>query len=103
MKESWLEKREKIRGDIAESFSLKSGISVEDFRSIFLGEVTTPPIIDFNTQYLGDISILGEIFSALSERTGLEEKRIKSHYHREETFAQFAEHLLRAGAYEGGR
>jgi len=104
MKKSWLDKRESIINDIAGCFAGKSGISVKDFRDVFLVPGSASPIMDFNTQYLGDEAVLKEIFDELSDRTGLDTSRIEDHYHREETFAQFGEHLLRAGAYEkGGR
>ncbi len=102
-KKSWLEKREMIEGDLADSFSGRAaGISREDFVDIFLAAGSAPPIVDFNIQYLGDETVLEDIFDELSERTGLEQSRIENHYHREETFTQFGEHLLRAGAYRKG-
>mgnify|MGYP006285365503 FL=1 len=102
-KMSWSEKREMIEGDMADSFCGKAaGISREDFIDIFLASGPAPPIADFNIQYLGDETVLEKIFAELSDRTGLKESRIEDHYHREETFAQFGEHLLRAGAYQKG-
>ena len=100
---SWLEKREMIKEDLADSFSSRAaGISREDFIDLFLAGGSVPRIIDFNIQYLGDETVIEDIFASLSERTGLDKSRIKDHYHRDETFPQFGEHLLRAGAYEKG-
>ena len=96
----WHDRRERIRLDIARVFSDRSGIAEDDFLEIFYNSVPPPPIGDFNSQYLADEETLGEVFSALSASIGLEVSKISGHYDREESFPQFAEHLLRAGAYQ---
>jgi hypothetical protein len=95
----WSEKRERVRLDIAKAFSGRSGISEEDFLEVFYDSVPPPPIGDFNSQYVADEETLGEILAALSTYTGLDATKVEDHYDREESFPQFAEHLLRAGAY----
>lgn len=96
---SYLEKRGKMRLDIAGAFSERTSISGRDFLRVFYDAVPPPPIGDFCTQYIADDIALDEIFSALGVRLGLDAARIESHYHREESFPQFGEHLLRSGAY----
>jgi hypothetical protein len=95
----WRDRRERIRIDIARAFSDRSGIDENDFLEIFYDSLPPPPIGDFDSQYLADEETLDEILSALSASIGLEVSRISGHYDREESFPQFAEHLLRAGAY----
>lgn len=97
---SWLEKRKMMRRDIADAFSDRTGIGKDDFLEIFFDSTSPPPIGDFNSQYVADSASLEEIFSALGDLIGVGSGKIKSHYHREESFPQFGEHLLRAGAYE---
>lgn len=96
----WREKRERIRLDIARAFSDRSGLGEAGFLQIFYDSVPPPPIGDFNSQYLADEETLDEILSALSASIGLDSAKVRSHYDREESFPQFAEHLLRAGAYK---
>jgi hypothetical protein len=96
----WSEKRERIRLDIAKEFSSRSSIGEEDFLDVFYDSVPPPPIGDFSSQYVADEETLGEILSALSARTELDVAKIENHFDREESFPQFAEHLLRAGAYK---
>jgi hypothetical protein len=93
-----------MRLDMARAFSGRSGISAEDFVRIFYDPASPPLIGDFDSEYISDGAVLEEILADLSEATGLGIDRIKSHFSRTETFAQFGEHLLRAGAYcgEGG-
>jgi hypothetical protein len=95
----WREKRERMRLDVARAFSDRSGISLDDFLRIFYDAVPPPSIGDFNSQYLADDETLTEILSDIAELTGLNVSKIENHYHSEESFPQFAEHLLRAGAY----
>ena len=95
----WHDRRDRIKLDIARAFSDRSGIDDADFLEIFYDSVPPPPIGDFNSQYLADEETLDEILSALSASIGLEVSKISGHYDREESFPQFAEHLLRAGAY----
>jgi hypothetical protein len=96
---SWLENRKRIRVDIGKAFSGRSGVSEDDFLRIFYDPVLPPLIGDFDAQYISDAAVLEEILSALCEATGLKRALIRSYFSRTETFAQFAEHLLRAGAY----
>lgn len=96
----WREKRSRIRNDVADAFAERSGIARKDFLEIFY-DATTPPLIgDFSAQYIADEDVLGQILAAIAESTGLREIKVEDHYHPEESFPQFAEHLLRAGAYE---
>ena len=95
----WRDKRERIRIDIARAFSDRSGISEADFLEIFYDSLPPPPVGHFDSQYLADEKTFDEILSALSTSIGLDVPRINDHYDREESFPQFAEHLLRAGAY----
>ncbi|MBN1165325.1 MAG: hypothetical protein JXB45_12150 [Candidatus Krumholzibacteriota bacterium] len=93
-----------IRRDITRVFSRHTGIGETDFTRLYLESSPPCPIGDFNLQYVAGPDTLEEIFGGLAELTGLPPDKIKSHYHREESFAQFGEHLLRAGAYgDGGR
>ena len=94
---SWTEKREWIYGEIAEAFASRTGISSEDFLEIYVEAEKPPPISDFEAQYVPDSETLEEILEALGESTGVGEKTA-AHYDRRESFVQFAEHLLRAGA-----
>ena len=96
----WSEKRERIRLDIARAFSRMSGIGEEDFLEVFYDSVPPPPIGDFNSQYVADEETMKEILSTLSSYAGMSVRKVEGHYDREESFPQFAEHLLRAGAYE---
>jgi hypothetical protein len=88
-----------MRLDLSLAFSDRSGIGQEDFLRTFYDSVPPPQIGDFNSQYLADDETLREILSEIAYRTGLEVSRVESHYHAEESFPQFGEHLLRAGAY----
>jgi hypothetical protein len=95
----WRDKRSRIRIDFADAFSERSGIAREDFFETFYDADPPPPIGDFSAQYIADEEELEQIFSEIAELTGLDRARVKGHYHSEESFPQFAEHLLRAGAY----
>lgn len=95
----WREKRSRIRLDVAGAFSERSGIGKEDFLEIFYDAAAPPPIGDFSAQYLADEDALEKIFSEIADLTGLDGARVEIHYHPEESFPQFAEHLLRVGAY----
>jgi len=97
--DSWLRNRKRIRLDIAKAFSARSGIGEADFVQLFYDPAVPPVIGDFDSQYVSDAAVLDEILTALSEATGLERALIRSYFARTETFPQFAEHLLRAGAY----
>jgi hypothetical protein len=101
MNESWADRRARIRDDLAECFASRSGISREDFRDIFLAERSAPSVADFIAQYIGDETVIEDIFGELAGRAGIDRKKIEDHFRREESFAQFGEHLLRAGAYSG--
>ena len=99
---SWLRNRKRIRRDIAKAFAERSGISEADFLRFFYDPATPAVIGDFDGQYVSDAAVLEEILGALSEATGLERAVVRSYFSRTETFPQFAEHLLRAGAYCSG-
>lgn len=96
---SWLALRKRMRLDIAKAFSARSGASARDFLLVFYDPPVPPLIGDFDSQYISDEAVLQEILSAMSEATGLKPSLVRSYFSRTETFAQFGEHLLRAGAY----
>jgi hypothetical protein len=96
---SWLANRKRMRLDIAKAFSARSGISARDFLKEFYDSTPAPLIGDFDAEYVPDEAALGEMLSAVSEATGLKLSLVRSYFSRTETFAQFGEHLLRAGAY----
>jgi hypothetical protein len=99
---SWTERRKRIYAAIAGAFASRTGISEEDFIRIYVDTVEPPPISDFETQYVPDSGTLDDILESLGRAAGIGEKAA-SHYDRRESFPQFAEHLLRAGAFaEGG-
>ena len=95
----WRGRRSRIRTDVAESFSKRTGIALKDFLELFYDAAAPPPIGDFTAQYIADEQVLQEIFSSIAALTGLDKAKVEGHYHPEESFPQFAEHLLRAGAY----
>ena len=95
----WLQKRSRIRLDVADAFSERSGIAREEFLEVFYDSEVPPPIGDFTAQYIADEEGLEAIFHEIADRTGLAADRVRGHYHPEESFPQYAEHLLRAGAY----
>ena len=97
---SWREKRIRIESDLTDCFTSRTGIGKRDFLRIFFHIISPSPIGDFNSQYLAGGKQLEEIFIELAGKTGLNEKKIDSHYDRNETFSQFGEHLLRSGAYK---
>ena len=96
---SWTEKRKWIYGEIAGAFASRTGISREDFLRIYVEAEKPPSISDFEAQYIPDSETLDDILDALGETTGVG-KKVIAHYDRRESFVQFAEHLLRAGAEE---
>jgi len=96
---SWTERRRRIYVEIAEAFSSRTGISSEDFIEIYIESEKPPPVSDFEAQYIPDRETLTDILDALGDSTGTGEKA-SAHYDRRESFVQFAEHLLRAGAGE---
>mgnify|MGYP001436612471 CR=1 FL=1 len=99
---SWTDRRKRMYGAIAQAFASRTAISAEDFLDIYVEAEPPPPISDFEAQYVPDRETLDGILEALGESAGIGEKAA-SHYDRRESFAQFAEHLLRAGALGEGR
>lgn len=97
----WIEKRSRIRRDITAAFSGRTSISADDFQRIFCDPDRPAPIGDFNSQYLPSEAVLTEILDALGKSTGIDRERLASYYRRDESFSQFGERLLRAGAYGG--
>jgi hypothetical protein len=98
---SWTGRRNWIYGEIADAFAAKTGIGREDFLEIYIEREEPPAIGDFETQYIPDRETLDGILTALGEATGTGDKA-GAHYDRRESFAQYAEHLLRAGARKNG-
>lgn len=84
-------------GAIARAFASSTAISEEDFLDIYVEAEPPPPISDFEAQYVPDRETLDGILEALGESSGTGGKAA-THYDRRESFVQFAEHLLRAGA-----
>jgi hypothetical protein len=97
--DGWLLRRSRIRRDIARSFAERSAISFRDFVGAFYDSSPPPPAGDFDGQYIPDEATLEEIFAAIGLLTGLPARTVEAHFSRKETFPQFAERLLRAGAY----
>jgi hypothetical protein len=98
---SWTERRIWAYGKLADAFSSRTAIGREEFLKVYIEPESPPPIGDFETQYIPDSETLEDILEALGGSTGVGEKA-KIHYDRRESFVQFAEHLLRAGAHHGG-
>jgi hypothetical protein len=98
---SWTERRKWIYGEVAAAFSSRTGISRRDFLGIYIEPGGPPPISDFEAQYIPDEETLGDILEKLGESTGVGDKAA-AHYDRRESFVQYAEHLLRAGAERPG-
>ncbi|MCK4549127.1 MAG: hypothetical protein KAU49_03120 [Candidatus Krumholzibacteria bacterium] len=94
---SWTERRNWIYSEIADAFASRTGISSKDFLKVYVEAEKPPPISDFEAQYIPDSETLKNILEALGESAGVGEKTV-AHYDRRESFVQFAEHLLRAGA-----
>ena len=97
---SWTERRRWIYGEIARVFASRTSIGTEDFMTVYIEPEDPPPISDFETQYVPDRETLDGIIEALGRSTGTG-KKAESHYDRRESFVQYAEHLLRAGAGKG--
>lgn len=97
----WTERRRTICRMIAEAFSARTAISADDFTEIYIDREEPPSIGDFEAQYVPDRETLDEILDALGEACGAGAEKAAAHYDRRESFAQFAEHLLRSGALEG--
>jgi hypothetical protein len=99
---SWTDRRRRIYSAIAAAFASRTGIGEDDFLKIYIEAEEPPSTGDFEAQYVPDAGTLDEILEALGETAGIGEKAA-SHYDRRESFAQYAEHLLRSGAFaEGG-
>ncbi|RJR29834.1 MAG: hypothetical protein C4574_03005 [Candidatus Latescibacterota bacterium] len=96
----WIDKRKRIRLDIAREFSGRSGISAGVFLRSFYDASILPSIREFQIRFVPDAGTLDEIFAALGAATGLAAKAVASHFSGRDTFPQFGERLLRAGAYE---
>lgn len=96
----WIEKRERARKDLSNAFSSKSGISSNVFLIEYYDASFLPSIGDFEARYIPDSKTLDEIFLDLSRVMNIPVKTVSSVFSRKETFPQFAERLLRAGAYE---
>ncbi len=95
----WLKKRALMRLDLARAFASRSSISVEDFLRDFYDPLVPPLVGDFDAEYLPDAAVVEEILADIAGSTGLAISLVKTYWTRMETFPQFGEHLLRAGAY----
>lgn len=87
---------------IVQVFSEKTSISADDMMRIYIEPEKPLPMSDFESQYVAGEEILDEILEELSGRAGIGEGGAGRLYDRDETFPQFAERLLRAGAGEEG-
>lgn len=100
----WIEKRRRIRLDIARSFSGRSAISFQGFLGAFYDAPVLPAIREFHVRYIPDADTLTEILSCVARATGLRAAAVASLFSGNDTFPRFGERLLRAGAYaEGAR
>lgn len=97
----WLEKRRRIRADIARACSARTGISGADFLRVFYDGPAPRPVGDFDTRHVPDADTLDEILADIARSTGLPAKVVRGHLARGETFPRLAERLLRSGAYGG--
>jgi hypothetical protein len=97
----WTERRRTISRMIAEAFSARTSISTDDFTAIYLEPESPPTIGDFEAQYIPDGETLETILEELGEACGVGAEKATAHYDRRESFARFAEHLLRIGALGG--
>ncbi|MBN2069986.1 MAG: hypothetical protein JW814_00910 [Candidatus Krumholzibacteriota bacterium] len=96
----WIELRKKIFAVIAEEFALRSSIGEKIFHEIYIDREQVPALKHLLSQYIPDEQTLVEILGAIAERTGLEESKVRSLFDRDEILPQFAERLLRAGAFK---
>jgi hypothetical protein len=100
---SELEKRKRIKGDLAEVIGKRTSISITEVLENFY-ETDSPMTIDeFVDMYAAGPDTLEDIFSDLSDATGLGVSTIRAKFRLAKTFRQFGEHLVRAGAYSEGR
>ncbi len=97
----WLEKRRKIRAEIARACSARTGISEADFLRLYYDGGAIRSTGDFDALHVPDRDTLDEILADIARSTGLEPGVVRGHLSRRETFPQFAERLLRSGAYGG--
>lgn len=97
----WLEKRRRIRADIARACAGRTGISRDDFLGVFYDGPLPLRIGEFDTRHVPDAETLEEILAEVARSTGLAGGVVRGHLSRRETFPQFAERLLRSGAYGG--
>ena len=96
----WIEKRKRIRLDLAREFSNRSGIAADAFLRSFYDAPSLPSIREFQIRFVPDAGTLEEIIAAVGAATGLAGKAVKTHFSGRDTFPQFGERLLRAGAYD---
>lgn len=99
---SWIRKRRAVTGMLVQVFSEKTSISADDMMRIYIEPEKPLPMSDFESQYVPDEETLEDILEKLSGMTGIGDGEATRLYDREETFKQFAERLLRAGAGEEG-
>ncbi len=98
---SWIRKRRAIKSVLARVFSAKTSISAGDMTKRYFESAAPPPMSDFEKQYVPDEDTLDELLEDVSTEAGLESGEAARLYDRDETFPQFVERLLRAGA--GGK
>jgi hypothetical protein len=98
----WIEKRRRIRLDLAREFSARAAIAAACFLRSFYDAAALPSIREFQVRYVPDAGTLDEILAAVASRAGLSSKTVKAHFSGNDTFPSFGERLLRAGAYDGG-
>ena len=98
----WSERRRRMYRLIAEAFSARTGISRGDFERIYLETDNPSSIGDFETQYIPDRETLSGILENLGRSSGVGADKAAAHYDRAESFAQYAEHLLRVTPPQAG-
>lgn len=103
MKSGWVELRRIILAVIAEEFSNRSSIGLDDFNDLYIGGEDCRVVKGLLSQYIPDDNTLDEILDAIAERVGLDRSKVKSLFDRDETVPQFAERLLRSGALKNMR
>ena len=95
----WLEKRRRIRADLAVAFSARTAVSRLAFLRVFYDASALPTIREFRDRYIPDAATLEEILASIAARTGLAAGAARRHLSGGDTFPRFGERLLRAGAY----
>ena len=95
----WVELRKRILALIAEEFSDRCSIGLSEFKDLYIDEGDDRELKSLLSQYIPDTETLDEILGSIADRAGLERSKVKSLFDRDETVPEFAERLLRSGAF----